>query len=109
MKLQTLHEARQAGSERVPYLSRLFNLLEEVKSDITQEETIKFVAYLEAKNIHENMGLKDMIWLVMEGMEGLNNNPKAADEVLETYVDPDYPDEMLKELVNDAKKFFGIS
>lgn len=108
MKLQNLQEVLSAGGERVPHLVRLQQLIkEQIKPDVTQDQVIRFLSWMEATNMLSQFSIKDFMWITYEGMEALKGNPKAANDTLETYLDEDDLENSLKEVLNSAKKYFS--
>ena len=90
MKLQTIHEARLAGSNRLPLMSQLYDTIKEVRPETTQDDVIKFIAHYEGMNMHSSFGLQDYAWIMYEGLTPLKDNPKAAEDILGTYIDEEY-------------------
>ena len=108
MKLQNIQEVLSAGGERVPHLVRLHNLVKkQIKPDVTQDQIIRFVSWLEATNMLSQFGIKGFTWVIYEGLEALKNNPKAANDTLDTFLDEDDLDNSFNEVLIDAKEYFS--
>ncbi len=109
MKLQAIHEVRTPGGAQVRRLIMLHEMVKErVKSDATQEDIIKFVAYLEGYTMNDSFSTKDFAGIAYEGMTGLKGNPMEAEKSLEDFVDDDNLKRSLLMIVtDDATRFFG--
>lgn len=107
MKIEALHEAKLAGAQAVPYVTRLYNDLKKDKPDLTTDNFAWFVSYLEAQIDFDS---KDLMYIFYEGYEGLKGNPTRMNEVLETFLedDEDDSDDSYSTVLLDARKFFQI-
>lgn len=107
MKLQNLQEALSAGGERVPHLVQLQKRVKQhLKPDVTQDQIIRFLCWMEAKSMHSQFTMKDFTWVIYEGMEALKDNPKAANDTLGTYLDEDDLDNSFNMVLMDAREYF---
>ena len=107
MKLQNLQEVLSVGGEHVPHLVQLHNHVKKhLKPDVTQEQIIKFIAWIEAKSMHSQFTMKDFVYVIYEGMEALKDNPKGANHSLETFLDEDDLENSFNQVLLDARKYF---
>ena len=108
MKLQNIREVLSAGGDRVPHLVQLQKRVKQhLKPDVTQDQIIKFLCWLEAKSFYAQFTMKDFQFIAYEGMEGLKNNPKSANDTLDTFLDEDDLDNSFNEVLIDAKEYFS--
>ena len=107
MKLQNLQEAISAGGEHVPHLVELQKRVKQhLKPDVTQDQIIRFICWMEAKAMHSQFTMKDFTFVLYEGMEALKDNPKGANNSLETFFDEDDLENSFNEVMLDARKYF---
>ena len=104
-----LHEAKLATQKPLPFLQEMFDRIKRFKPDVKLDDIARFCADLEIEM--GNMADRQSIsYVLYNGISPLKGNPKAMNEVIQSFVDHyddmDEDEESWEDLVETARRFF---